>query len=196
MGEYKDNLHAALSENARLAEELRSKARVLEQLFAQRKDALQRSYQALERKPVTPVSDRHEACKRPHPPALIVVEDNSDDFMLLKRALNKAGATARVWRARDAAETISVLAQLETSEGKICLVMDICLPGLNGFDLLSKIREKQPRDRFKCAVLTGMTDQATQARAYSAGVEAYFLKPASPEEWVSLARSIQRFAAA
>ena len=43
-----------------------------------------------------------ESSKRSHhQPILIIVEDDPDDFMLLKRALWKAGATARVWWARD-----------------------------------------------------------------------------------------------
>src|SRR5689334_21895096 len=48
----------------------------------------------------------------PDLPVFIVVEDDADDFMLLRLALAKAGVAARVWWATNVQEAIEILDDL------------------------------------------------------------------------------------
>jgi CheY-like chemotaxis protein len=125
-------------------------------------------------------------------PTLIVVEPNPDEFLLLKRALWKSGATARVWWAHDAGEALMVLSQIEAPTIRVCIVADFHLPGLAGFELLERVKSRTGGGRVTFAFLTGYFDRKDEVRAYACGVDAFFLKPTQPEGWIELARSIQR----
>jgi CheY-like chemotaxis protein len=123
-----------------------------------------------------------------------VVEDEANDFMLLKRALWKAGATARVWWAHDAAEALSLLASLHESTAAICMVCDVRLLGLDGFDLLEKVKATKTKCTVKFAFLTGMCDRATERRAQSEGANGFFIKPSDPADLTNIARQLQKLA--
>ncbi len=127
-------------------------------------------------------------------PVLIVVEDDPNDFALLKRALWKCGATARVWWAHTADEAMEILAQVDGSVTNICVVTDVRLPGFDGFDLLGHIRARRGRARIKFAFLTGMADQKTERRAYACGADAFFVKPSDLNGLIQISRSLQRLA--
>ena len=125
-------------------------------------------------------------------PTLIVLEDDPKDFLLLKRALWKSGATARVWWAHDAAEALMVLSQIEASAINVCIVADFHLPGLTGLEFLERVKSRTGGGRVTFAFLTGYFDRKDEVRAYGCGVDAFFLKPTRREGWIELARSIQR----
>jgi CheY-like chemotaxis protein len=180
-----------------LTECLRAKRSELEQLISEQKDSLPGSYEAVEARPCPGASQsgQRPSGKRNQPPTLVVAEDEDADFILLKRALWKAGATARVWRAHNAQETLELVASLVTSNPNICLVMDVRLPGVDGCELLKEVRASHPAAYVKCAFLTGMTDQKTEAHARAEGADAYFHKPSHLDDWTQVARAIQNVAA-
>lgn len=128
------------------------------------------------------------------PPVLILVEDNEDDFLLLKRALWKSGATAHVWWAHDASQALSMLAELESSQLRICIVADLRLPAASGLALLDMVKAEPCHRHVKFAVLTGCPDSSAEGRALAKGADAFFVKPAQPENLTEVARALQRLA--
>ncbi len=126
---------------------------------------------------------------------LLVIEDDPDDFMLLKRALNKAGASARVWWARNVQDALRILADVESFASGVCVVLDVHLPGGDGFQVLEQIKTRPPLCPVRFAFLTGMTDRGTADRAAAAGADGFFVKPGGSEEMIQVARSLQRLAA-
>lgn len=129
------------------------------------------------------------------PTVLIVVEDNPDDFALLKRALWKASANTRVLWAHDGAEALQLLSQLRAQLSPVCVVADVQLPDFDGFELLHKIRQDAPAMRVPFAFLTGRCDRKMEARAYERGADAFFVKGASTQELLQIARALQVLAA-
>ena len=125
-------------------------------------------------------------------PVLIIVEDNEDDFLLLKRALWKSGATARVWWAHDAAEALSMLTELESSRLRICIVADLQLPVVSGLELLDLVKAEPCHSHVKLALLTGCNDPSTESSALAKGADAFFVKPAQAENLTEVARALQR----
>jgi CheY-like chemotaxis protein len=192
----RDHLKELLKRNQKLAQEIQKKSGQLDQLFGQQKDALRNSYKLCETK-----EDKNRPTDRSPPeprsrsqPALIIVEDDADDFMLLKRALWKAGATARVWWAHSAAEALGILVEIGPSVAQICMVLDVQLPCSNGLDLVKQIRAAEHGAGVKVAFLTGLTDQATKARALAAGADAFYLKTVDPASLLEIARDLQKLA--
>jgi FixJ family two-component response regulator len=54
------------------------------------------------------------------------------------------------------------------------LVVDVCLPGMGGLELLERIRVESPRPAL---VITAHEDERARARALAAGAAGFFLKP-------------------
>lgn len=57
-------------------------------------------------------------------------------------------------------------------------VLDIMLPGTDGFGVLAKIRECQPE--MAVIMLTALDDEKTQIRAFNHYADDYVIKPVSP----------------
>jgi DNA-binding response OmpR family regulator len=125
---------------------------------------------------------------------LLVVEDEADDFVLLNRALRKAGGGAVVSWAKTAAEALALLSQLEVQARVICVVADLGLPAIDGFELLHQIKARPIRACVKFAFLTGRPDRTSEMRALACGADAFFVKPATSEELVAIAEALQRLA--
>ncbi len=56
-----------------------------------------------------------------------------------------------------------------------CLVLDLHMPGLNGFEVQARLKEAQ--SRVPIVVITGHDTDETRQRVTKAGVAAYLLKP-------------------
>jgi two-component system C4-dicarboxylate transport response regulator DctD len=62
------------------------------------------------------------------------------------------------------------------------LVTDLHLPGMDGFELIEKIRAQPQYAPLAILVISGDTDPATATRLERLGANAYFSKPYSPAE--------------
>jgi FixJ family two-component response regulator len=56
-----------------------------------------------------------------------------------------------------------------------CLVMDLHLPGLSGFDLLQQLEKRRPR--LPAIVLTGQGSVRSAVRAMQSGADAFIERP-------------------
>jgi len=69
------------------------------------------------------------------------------------------------------------------------VVLDVMLPGLNGFDVLRKIREQS---RIPVIMLTARGDDIDRIVGLELGADDYLPKPFNPRELVARIRAIQR----
>ncbi len=100
------------------------------------------------------------------------------------------------WVAIDAAHSIdwgqfgfTILAHYESARAAIegivnlrpaLVLTDICMPGINGFELIKRCRARGANCRF--AMLTGHADISLAQQAIRADVDDYFMKALRPEE--------------
>ena len=76
-----------------------------------------------------------------------------------------------------------------------CFVVDINMPGTNGFELLDALRERTPD--VQVILISGDADAARMLRAHSAGALACLAKPFDAAEFLALVeRALGRAAAA
>jgi len=102
--------------------------------------------------------------------AIVVVDDDDGVRQAFERVLNAAGYQAVTFAS---AET---LLESDAADSAACLVLDVHLPGLSGFELrreLVRIGARQPPVIF----ITGHDEPAARDQAEALGAAAYLPKP-------------------
>jgi len=106
-------------------------------------------------------------------PRILLVDDQRDIIKLLHSTLDTLGQELEILEAPSGEEAL-----LEASRAKVdLLVSDYRLPGINGVELMHKVRTKFPDVRV--ILITGMTDRKARDEILDAGAAAVFDKPIS-----------------
>jgi DNA-binding NtrC family response regulator len=119
--------------------------------------------------PPRAVTRREPLPENPRKPNVLVVDDEELYRRALERILTRVGY--RVVCARDASEAMGIVA----SEPIDLVLSDIQMPGINGIELVRKIREHDAD--LPCIVLTGYGSSETSVEALRAGAFWYLEKP-------------------
>jgi CheY-like chemotaxis protein len=103
------------------------------------------------------------------PRRLLLVDDNADGLDMMRAALEMKGHEVQ-W-ARDGKAAVAVAAAFRPDVA----VLDIGLPGIDGYELARALRAAQPRLRL--IALTGYGQNSDAASAIQAGFDAHCTKP-------------------
>ncbi len=117
------------------------------------------------------------------PARVLLVDDSRSDILLAQHYLVGAvGVGCELSTARSSGEAMDTLLEAEAAGRKIDLILlDINMPGDDGFILLAHIRN-HPRLRATPVVMcTGSADEADRIQARLLGAVGYILKPPSLE---------------
>ena len=115
---------------------------------------------------------------------VVVVEDDEITRRLLERVLTLQGFTVRT--AADGQEFAQVLRQRPLPR---LVLLDVELPKVSGFRLLTLLRQHPQTSAIPVVMLTGRTDNKDLMQGLSLGADAYLSKPVSVD---SLRQSIER----
>lgn len=106
-------------------------------------------------------------------PQIVVVDD---DPMILKRAwniLNEAGMKAAVLKSGE-----QLFDYLESNPAPDLLLLDIYLPGMDGFEVLTKLRSSEVKGKETPVIfLTATEDDETETKGLALGAMDYIKKP-------------------
>jgi CheY-like chemotaxis protein len=132
-----------------------------------------------------------------HP--ILIAEDNQDHVLLLRRALQKGEFLHPVFVVNDGEETIAYL----NGEGKYAnrseyplpalLLLDLKMPGKNGFEVLEWIRRQPGLKRLRIVVLTTWDAPRDVNRAYELGANAFMVKPFDRSQYLQLTDAIKGY---
>jgi CheY-like chemotaxis protein len=107
-------------------------------------------------------------------PDVVVVEDDPSLAEMVRYALQTTGYTCRHFAAGP--DALEALLALETGTRRPVVLLDVDLPGLDGFSLYERLRTARP-DTFAVVFFTSHAAEAEQLRAYRAGALDYVTKP-------------------
>jgi DNA-binding response OmpR family regulator len=62
------------------------------------------------------------------------------------------------------------------------LVLDVMMPGLNGYEVTRRLRADEETRRIPIILLTARVQEADVAQGFEAGADDYLTKPFSPQE--------------
>ena len=100
---------------------------------------------------------------------VLVVDDADFMRMMLEDILTHQGHT--VLQARDGQECLDVLRE----EAVDVCVLDICMPGMDGIEVLRKIKEGQPE--LRVVMLSALSQESNVKQALQSGADAFVVKP-------------------
>jgi DNA-binding response OmpR family regulator len=102
---------------------------------------------------------------------ILIIEDNQDDLMIMKRFLNRGGYDNIV-----SAETAAQGVEAAINEKPYLVISDTLLPDGNGFEICQKIRQSTGREEPKIIITTGAIDAVDAVKAREVGADDYCAK--------------------
>jgi two-component system phosphate regulon response regulator PhoB len=107
---------------------------------------------------------------------ILVVDDEPDITALVAYHLAKAG-----YRVSTAANGPDAL-KAAREERPDVVILDIMLPSVSGYDVLSEMRRREETREVGVILLTARREEADRIRGLSLGADDYLTKPFSPQE--------------
>ncbi|MBS1812398.1 MAG: response regulator transcription factor [Acidobacteria bacterium] len=123
-------------------------------------------------------------------PHILIIEDDPDIAESIRYNVERAGNyTAQV--ALSGEDGWSVLQRRENPEPSL-VILDLHLPGINGFELCRRVRNEERLKKLPIIMLTAMADENDKVRGLEAGADDYVTKPFSVRELVARMRAALR----
>ena len=133
----------------------------------------------------------------PRSAVILIVEDDPNDVLFLKRAFKKADVRQALRVAKDGQEAIDYLSgagrfrDREAYPLPCLVVLDLKLPKKNGLEVLQWLRHREDFKDLPVVMVTSSEEHSDRASADRHGVEAYRVKPVSLDALVGLAHEIR-----
>ena len=110
----------------------------------------------------------------------ILVVDDADDVRQLARS-SLAAVGFEVREAANGEDAVTMARHFKPD----CLVLDVNLPGISGFDVCRILRDDPANQRTTIVILTGDAGPTEKVMAFSLEADDYMVKPFSPRDLVS-----------
>jgi len=117
---------------------------------------------------------------------ILVVDDNRDAADSLGALLEGLGASVRV--VYDGHAALEALGDFEAD----VVFLDLGMPGLDGFEVARKIREREDLRNVALVAITGWGQQQDRARTQAAGFDRHLVKPVDPPRIHAVLASVTR----
>lgn len=115
---------------------------------------------------------------------VLVADDDEDILLLVTTRLRRDGF--EVISARDGDEALAAAFEQRPAVA----VLDIGMPGLDGLEVLARIRADAGLESMRIVLLTAKAQESDVRRGYAAGADAYVRKPFSPTELSARVREL------
>ncbi len=126
----------------------------------------------------------------------LLVEDRDDDVLLIKRAFIKANVLNPLHVVSTGEEAIAYLRGVGKYRNRqefplpSLVLLDIKMPGLDGFQVLEWIREDPDLRALRVVILTSSDDMHDVNRAYKLGANSFLIKPIDFERFVEISQAL------
>jgi len=110
-------------------------------------------------------------------PTILIVEDDEVTSYMLEFLLQREGYT--VTKANDGKEALKLI---ENSKPFDIVLLDIMIPYINGFELVSHIRAQPAWEKTPVLMLSGKSQEKDIIKALDSGATDYIVKPFQPGE--------------
>jgi DNA-binding response OmpR family regulator len=109
-------------------------------------------------------------------PKILVIDDDPSVRSLVADSLEIEG-----YEVHTAEDGFSGLRAIEAHKPD-CVLLDVMMPGLDGHQVLQRIRSAEDRPALPVVMLTAYSDDATAWQAWTEGVDYFLAKPFDADE--------------
>ncbi len=130
---------------------------------------------------------------------ILLVEDQENDVILVRRAFSAAGLTNPIQVARNGFEALSYL----SGEGKFAnraeyplprlVLLDLRMPAMDGYEVLTWIRQQDGLRGLPVLVLTSSNLISDVNRAYQLGANSFFVKDVDFQNATALVQTLKKY---
>jgi CheY-like chemotaxis protein len=135
----------------------------------------------------------------PNRQVILLAEDLEDDIILIRRAFEKAGINNPLHVVRNGEEAIAYLSGFgkyafrEEYPLPDLLLLDLKMPGIDGFDVLRWIKQQPELYNLRVVVLTASDRIRDAEQAYRLGADSFMVKALDFQDTLYLAKTITEY---
>ena len=130
---------------------------------------------------------------------ILVAEDLENDRILIRRAFQQANILNPICFVKDGVEVIEYL----QGEGRYAnraeyplpglLLLDLKMPKVDGFEVITWIRQHKHLSALRIVVLTSSPDLPDVNKAYELGANSFLVKPVDFKRFTDISRAIKGY---
>ncbi len=119
----------------------------------------------------------------PQNKTILLVEDNPDDELLIKRSLEKHNILNNIIIVRDGVDALDYLLgggiyqSRNVSEMPQVILLDLKLPRMDGLEVLRRLRANERTKLLPIVILTSSDEEKGMVESYRLGANSYIRKP-------------------
>lgn len=117
---------------------------------------------------------------------VVIIDDSDFDRKMIMKAISSGRSTISFTELESGENAADVIAQ----ECPKITILDIRMPGIDGFEVLAKIRSNPKFDDIPIVMISGSEEAADRAMATEHGADGYYVKPPSVAGYLSLGQNI------
>ena len=126
---------------------------------------------------------------------ILMVEDNPGDAFLISELLGELGNTIHLTLVKDGREALDIFTKAgrhKNVPSPDLVILDLNLPKVNGFDVLSYMKTKPELRSIPVVIMTGSLNKDDEERARCIGITDYCCKPSTINEMESTTICLKR----
>src|SRR5215831_7175122 len=130
---------------------------------------------------------------------VLLVDDREEDVMLIRRAFTQARVLNPVHVAWSGEEAIAYLSGSGEYANRAefplpgLVLLDIKMPGMDGFEVLRWIRQVSPYPSLRVVMLTSSELMRDVSTAYELGANSFLVKPLDFERFVEISQALSGY---
>ena len=128
--------------------------------------------------------------------AVLLVEDDRNDVLFMRRAWKEAGIRAPLAAVEDGEKALAYLsgtgvyADRSRYPEPSLVLLDLKIPLMSGLEVLRWIRQSSPRPDLPVCVLTSSEEPGDVAQARALGIRDFIVKPSGYSALVEIVRKL------
>ncbi|MGA2435551.1 MAG: response regulator [Bryobacteraceae bacterium] len=134
--------------------------------------------------------------KNPEEVIILLVEDDAAHARLIEKNLRRSNITNEVVKCTDGQQALDYIfhngVQVHGA-GRYLLLLDLNMPGVNGYQVLERIKADPKTRTIPIIILTTTDDEREVKRCYDLGCNVYITKPVDYEQFSEAIRRLGLF---